>query len=176
MRINLLDISEDGHEFTVKRKEEKDVDEKVAAAVENLKDFSFRIFIQKTGDIYTTTGDYSVSQKDIECSLCAEDMELPIKNKFTEFLMNETKADQKGHAPHSGLNIDSDKDVTFVTGHELDLGEFIAEMLALAVPLYPRCLDTAACEKRQAENQKYYQESAMKGHPAFSVLSKLKKD
>lgn len=174
MRINLLDIGEDGHEFKFKWKEEKDIDGKVSQAVENLKDFSFRIFIQKTGDIYTTTGDYTLAQ-DTECSLCAEDIKLPIKNKFTEFLMNETKADQKGHAPHSGLNIENEQDVTFVTGHELDMGEFIAEMLALAVPLYPRCADTAACEARQKDNQKYMEKSVMAGHPAFSVLSKLKK-
>lgn len=174
MKINLLDIGEEGHEFKLRWNEEKAVDLKVAEAVENLKNFQFRIFIQKTGDIYTTQGDYMI-EYDQECSLCAEDLTLPLKGRFTEYLMNETKADQKGHAPHNGLNIESQHEVTFVQHHELDLGEFIAELFALAVTPYPKCADVKACEERQEENRKYYEAQSLKGHPAFSVLSKLKK-
>jgi uncharacterized metal-binding protein YceD (DUF177 family) len=174
MKINLLDISEDGHEFKLKFHDEKQVDEKVLAAVEGLKDFNFKIFIQKTGDIYTAQGEYSIEQ-DRECSLCAEEILLPIQKKFTEYLMNEGKAEQKGHTPHNGLNIHSEQDVTFVKDHEFDIGEFAAEIFALVTTPYPKCLDTAACEERQKENEKYYKEKHEIGHPAFSVLSKLKK-
>jgi uncharacterized metal-binding protein YceD (DUF177 family) len=174
MIINLLDIGEEGHEFKVKWKDEKAVDEKVLQIVEGLKDFQFKVFLQKAGDIYTATGDYSISQES-ECSLCAEDISLPIKNRFTEYIVNQTKADQKGHAPHSGLNVDSKQEVMFVEHNELDLGVFMSELFALAVTPYPKCLDKAACEKRQEANRKYYVEEKEKGHPAFSVLSKLKK-
>ncbi len=174
MRINLQDIGEEGHEFKLKWREEKAVDEKVRLAVESIKNFQFRIFIQKTGDIYTAMGDYAIDY-DQECSLCAEDITLPLKGRFTEYLMNQTKADQKGHAPHNGLNIDSQHEVTFVQHHELELGEFIAELFTLAVTPYPKCIDTKACEERQEENRRYVEAQSLKGHPAFSVLSKLKK-
>lgn len=174
MIINLLDIGEEGHEFTVKWKDEKIVDEKVSLAVDGLKGFDFKVFIVKTGDIYTAQGTYSISQEQ-ECSLCAEDISLPIKNKFTEFIVNETKADQKGHAPHSGLNVDSKQEVTFVQHHELHMADFISDMFALAVSPYPKCSDKAACEKRQEDNKKYYVKDEAKTHPAFSVLEKLKK-
>ncbi len=174
MKINLLDIGEDGHEFKFKWHDEKTIDQKVADIVEGLKGFQFRIFIQKTGDIYTAQGDYSLEQ-DHECSLCAEDILLPIKNKFTEYLMNQSKVHQKGHTPHSGLNIESQQEVTFVQDYELDLSEFIAETFALAITPYPKCSDVPACEQRQKDNTKYIQNANETGHPAFSVLSKLKK-
>lgn len=174
MKINLLDIGEEGHEFKVKHRDEKAVDEKVFSTLEGIKSFQFRVFIQKTGDIYTAQGDYSLDQ-DQECSLCAEEMVFPIKNRFTEFIVNQTKAEQKGHAPHNGLNIESEQEVTFVQHHELDLADFITEIFALAVTPYPKCLDTKACEERQKDNKKYLYEGKEKGHPAFSVLSKLKK-
>lgn len=174
MKINLLDIGEEGHEFSVKSKDEKAIDEKVAQIVEGLKEFELKVFIQKAGDIYTAQGTYSVSQEQ-ECSLCAEDISLPIKNKFTEYIVNETKADQKGHAPHSGLNVDSKLEVTFVQHNELDMGEFISDLFALAVSPYPKCLDKDACEKRQENNKKYYAQEKLKANPAFAVLEKLKK-
>ncbi len=174
MRINLLDIGEEGHEFTVKSKDEKAIDEKVAQAVAGLKEFEFKVFIQKAGDIFTAQGTYMISQEQ-ECSLCAEDISLPIKNKFTEFIVNETKADQKGHAPHTGLNVDSKQEVTFVQHHELEMADFIGDMFALAVSPYPKCLDKAACEVRQENNKKYYVKDEPKTHPAFAVLEKLKK-
>ena len=59
MKINLLDISEEGHEFSVKSKDEKAIDEKVAQIVDGLKEFELKVFIQKAGDIYTAQGTYS---------------------------------------------------------------------------------------------------------------------
>jgi uncharacterized metal-binding protein YceD (DUF177 family) len=174
MKINLLDISEEGHEFSIKSKDEKAIDEKVADVVDGLKEFEFKVFIQKAGDIYTAQGTFLISQEQ-ECSLCAEDISLPIQSKFTEFIVNETKADQKGHAPHSGLNVESKQEVTFVQHHELDMAEFISDMFAFAVSPYPKCMDQAACEKRQESNKKYYAQEKPKVNPAFSVLEKLKK-
>lgn len=174
MRINLLDIGEEGHEFAFKMGEERDVDKSVLEILPQLKNYKFRIFIQKTGDIFTAVGEYTLENEDI-CSLCAYDISMPVKNKFTEYLMNESKADQKGHAPHNGLNIESEQEVTFVQGYEFDLADFVSELFSLNVPAYPKCLDQQACQERQKENKKYYVENQQKGHSAFSVLEKLKK-
>jgi len=175
MKINLLDIGEEGHEFKYAFGEEKDIDVLLTEAIEGLNDCAFQVNILKTGDIFTATGRFTIEKDDV-CSKCGQDLLLPIDHKFTEFLMNETGADQKGHAPHSGLNLENDQEVTFVQGYELDLGEFIREQVAVAIPSYPVCADKAACQERQKEYQKYFVEDEKpKGHPAFAVLGELKK-
>jgi len=176
VRVNLLDIGEEGHEFTLKMGEEEIVDNMVHGAIDGIKDFDFQVRIFKTGDIFTTDGKFTF-QKEDQCSWCGNDIVTPVKSKFIEYLMNETRAehDQKGHAPHSGLNLENEQEVTFVQGYELDLGEFIREQFAIATPNYPKCTDEKACQDRQKENQKHIDTVGMKGHPAFSVLEKLKK-
>jgi uncharacterized protein len=176
MKINLLDIGEEGHEFKYVMGEEPDIDAVVKEAIEDINDCAFNVNILKTGDIFTATGRFTLEKDDV-CSKCGQDIQLPIDHKFTEFLMNETsaEADQKGHAPHSGLNLENDQEVTFVQGHVLDLGEFIREQIAVAIPTYPVCADSKACEARQKENQKYYAEEKTAGHPAFAVLGELQK-
>lgn len=176
MKINLLDIGEEGHEFKYAMGEEKDVDAVVKEAIDDLNDCAFQVNIQKTGDIFTATGRFTIEKDDV-CSRCGQDIQQAIDHKFTEFLMNETDTDQKGHAPHSGLNLDNDQEVTFVQGFELDLGEFIREQVAVAIPSYPVCADKVACEERRKEYKKYFVEDEKPaGHPAFSVLGQLKAD
>ncbi len=174
MKINLLDIGEEGHEFKYIMGEEPDIDVVMQETFEGLNDCAFQVQIQKTGDIFTANGRFTLEKDDV-CSKCGQDFVLPVDHKFTEFLMNEIDAEQKGHAPHSGLNIENTQEVTFVQGFELDLGEFIREQVAVAVPSYPACADKKACEVRQKEHQQYYAEEKTAGHPAFAVLSKLKK-
>ena len=174
MKINLLDIGEEGHEFKYVMGEEKDIDDVLKETIDDLNDCAFNVTILKTGDIFTATGRFTLEKDDV-CSKCGQDIQIPIDHKFTEFLMNETSADadQKGHAPHSGLNLQNDQEVTFVQGYELDLGEFIREQMAVAIPSYPACADTKACETRQKDYQKYYVEEKAAGHPAFAVLADL---
>ncbi len=176
MRINLLDIGEEGHEFTGRLGEDAEVDRLVRESIEDLKTYDYRVHISKAGDIFTAAGRIGLEKGD-QCSSCGHDINTKVDRKFTEYLMNETgeAAQQKGHAPHSGLNLNNDQEVTFVQGFELNLGDFVREQLAIAAPLYPRCADQAACLARQKEIQKYMAEEKAPGHPAFSVLSKLKK-
>jgi uncharacterized protein len=175
MKINLLDIGEEGHEFKYVRGEEPDIDKIVQETIDGLNDCAFNVNIMKTGDIFTATGRFTLEKDDV-CSKCGQDIQIPIDHKFTEFLMNESRddADQKGHAPHSGLNLENDQEVTFVQGHVLDLGEFIREQVAVAIPSYPVCADKAACEARQKDYKKYFVEEKTAGHPAFAVLGQLK--
>ena len=174
MLINLLDIGEEGHEFNYSMGDEPPVDKLIHEALENLTDYTFKVNILKTGDIFTATGRFTVEKDDV-CSKCGYDIHTPINQQFTEFLMNEPDTDLKGHSPHTGLNLENPQEVTFVQGFVLDLGEFIREQLAVAIPAYPVCADQDACGERQKENLRYYAEEKAKGHPAFAVLSDLKK-
>lgn len=175
-RINLLDIGEEGYEFTYKKGDEAELDKAASEAVEGLKDFEFTVNIMKTGDIYTAQGSFRLEKND-QCSLCAADIEAPVKTRFVEYLMNEARGmEQKGHAPHSGLNLENDQEVTFVHHHELHVTEFMRELFAVSVIPYPKCADVKACEKRQQENAAHLDKIRLEGHPAFSVLEKLKKN
>lgn len=175
MIINLLDIGEEGHEFSYTMGDEAPVDKLIAETLDNVNDYAFKVNIMKTGDIYTANGRFTLEKDDV-CSKCGHDIHTPINQKFTEFLMNESHPDQKGHAPHSGLNIENQQEVTFVTGHQLDLGDFMREQFAVAIPSYPACADKVACGERQKEYEKYFvKEEKVQGHPAFAVLSDLKK-
>lgn len=174
MKINLLDIGEDGHTFEYGRGDEATLDTVVNEVVTGLKSFHIKIHILPAGDIYTAQGEFTLQRAD-ECSLCAEDIVTPIKSKFLEYLMKASEREAKGHAPHNGLNLENTQEVTFINGTEFDLADFIREQFAVSIPPYPKCLDKQACEERQKENKKYLEGKEMKGHPAFSVLNKLKK-
>jgi len=174
MHINLLDITEEGHTFEYKRGDEVDLDAVVDTIIGGVNDFNVKVHLAEAGDIYMATGEFTLDHDD-ECSLCAEDINTPVKAKFNEYLMKADEREAKGHAPHNGLNLDSQQEVTFVEGYDLDMADFIREQFAIAIPPYPKCLDKAACEARQKENAKHYEAQKMTGHPAFSVLDQLKK-
>jgi hypothetical protein len=174
MRINLLDLGDEGRDFEYKKGDEAVLDNLVAEVIPEVCDFSVKVHLLPAGDIYLAQGSFTLKRND-ECSLCAADMTEPIKGKINEYLMKEQE-DMKGHAPHNGLNLDSKQEVTFVPGLDLDLAEFFREQFAASISPYPKCTDTAACEERQKENKKYYDDQKLEGHPAFSVLGQLKAD
>lgn len=174
MHINLLDISEEGHTFEYKRGDEQLLDTVIDTIIGGVKDFEVKVNIIEAGDIYLAQGNFTFG-RDEECSLCAEDIQVQVKTKFSEYLVKADSRDAKGHAPHNGLNLDSQEEVTFVEGYVLDMADFIREQFAIAIPPYPKCADQKACETRQKENLKHAEKQRMTGHPAFSVLDQLKK-
>jgi uncharacterized metal-binding protein YceD (DUF177 family) len=175
LRVNLLDIGEEGHTFEYGRGEEPELDAVVNEVVDGLRDFHVKVNIMPAGDIYVAQGDFTLQRED-ECSLCAEDITTPIKSKFSEYLMKAPEGDVKGHAPHNGLNLENTQEVTFVPGNDFDMADFIREQFAFSVTPYPRCADVKACEERQKENKKYYEAKHEIGHPAFAALKNLKKN
>jgi uncharacterized metal-binding protein YceD (DUF177 family) len=176
LRINLLDIGEEGHTFEYGRGDEPELDKVVNEVVEGLGDFHVKVNILPAGDIYVAQGDFTLQRQD-ECSLCAADITTPIKNKFSEYLMKAPSGEElKGHAPHNGLNLESTQEVTFVPGNVFDMADFIREQFAFSVSPYPKCLEVKECEERQAENKKYYEDKHKIGHPAFATLKNLKKN
>lgn len=170
--INLLDISESGKEFTFKKGEDKELDTQLSSVIDDLKNYSVKLTLTSAGDIYTAIGQF-VIQKGDQCSLCAEDLVVDETTAFTEYLVLQ-ESDVEGHAPHSGLNYETTQETYFIESLEFDVFSFLREIMAAAISLYPKCKDTDACNERQKVIKEKMEANALKGHPAFSVLKKLK--
>lgn len=176
LTVNLKDIGDAGQEFSYSPGQEEDLDKLLKSLFGELPEFKAEFSIVAIGDVFIAKG-FVQSQMIAQCSLCGEDMNSPIQRKFSEYLVKEEPRSAEGHAPHSGLDIDNEQEVTFFKSYEFNLGNFLREQFAVAMPDYPKCEDEKACENRQKENSKFLDVEPLKqqGHPAFSVLSQLKK-
>jgi uncharacterized metal-binding protein YceD (DUF177 family) len=172
MMINLADINESGKDFDFKKGTDQALDIQIESVVESLKDFDVHVKFTRAGDIYMAVGKFSLKKEDI-CSLCAEDLLQNINKTFTEYLVIQD-SQQEGHAPHSGLNYESTQETYFIKSQDLDVFEFLREVIAGGVSLYPKCEDTVVCKKRQSELLEKMSEKA-KGFSAFAALEQLKK-
>lgn len=171
--INLSDISEAGKDFDFKKGSDKDLDAHLESVIESLGDYTVHCHLASAGDIYTAVGNFHLKKEDL-CSLCGEDMTLDQTTKFSEYVVVETSK-EVGHAPHSGLNYETTQETYFIDSMSFDVFAFFREIIAAALPPYPKCSDTAKCEKVQAELKAAVEAKNRQGHPAFSVLEKLKK-
>lgn len=174
MIIRLLDITEDGEDFDYKKGDESDLDQQFTEVLGFLPDYSVECHIQALGNVYSAQGQIQTTAKDT-CSLCGEDLELPLAFKFNEYLIKNDDREADGHAPHTGLDIDSASEATFFDSYDFDLGDFLREQLVIAIPNYPKCPANQGCEERQVEIQKKLDQVGLQGHPAFAVLKDLKK-
>lgn len=174
MIIRLKDITEEGEDFEYKKGDEQTLDAGFKEALGYLPEFQVKCHIQELGNVYSAQGNIHTTAKDT-CSLCGEDLEIPIQHKFNEYLIKAEDRQADGHAPHTGLDTDLNAEATFFESYDFDLGDFLREQLVVAIPTYPRCEDKKACEERQLEIKKILDESNSAGHPAFEVLKNLKK-
>lgn len=171
--INLADINETGKDFDFKKGGDKALDDQLFGVIENLKDYSIHLHLKNAGDIYIADGNYKIVKDDL-CSLCGEDLVQNLNTKFTEYLVVEEEKEQEGHAPHSGLNYETDKETYFIESLDLDVFDFLREIMAASVPLYPKCETVSKCEATRAELQAKL-EATNRGASPFAVLEKLKK-
>lgn len=174
MIIRLLDITEEGEDFDYEKGDEPKLDQQFKDALGFLPDYKVHCKIQELGNLYSANGRIQTTAKDV-CSLCGEDLELPLDHKFTEYLVKKEDREVEGHAPHTGLDIESQAEATFFDSYDFDLGDFLREQLVVAIPNYPRCLETKSCDERQKEIKAKLENAGSPGHPAFAVLKNLKK-
>lgn len=172
MFINLADINESGKDFDFKKGTDQALDAQISSVVEDLKDFNVQVKFTRAGDIYLATGKFNL-QKDDLCSLCGEDMVQNVNMPFTEYLVMQDST-QEGHAPHSGLNYETTQETYFIESQELDVFEFLREVMVGGVSLYPKCDNTVTCEKTRTELLNKMSEKA-KGFSPFAALEQLKK-
>ncbi len=172
--INLADINEAGRQFDFTKGKDKALDEQLGSVIENLKEYSIHLHLAGAGHVYIATGDFQLT-KDDQCSLCGEDIMDKPKKSFTEYLLVEPKSVQaEGHAPHSGLNYETDKETYFLESQEMDVFDFLREIIAASISPYPKCEDTVKCEKTRSALQAKIEADARKGMSPFSVLENLK--
>lgn len=140
------------------------------------------IFVK--GFIYPLKGGFDVSGEfeakiDTECSFCAKDMSIPVKEKFHEMMMLEGKIARQLQE----VDVDpNDLEIHYVNGNEINLRPFIDEMIAVNMPIQPKCTTEVTKDGRPAciegsSYEKYLQEnheSPLKS--PFDVLKTLKKN
>lgn len=172
--INLADINESGKEFDFSINGDKALDEQLNSVIDDLKSYQVHLKLMRAGHIFIASGNYTLQKGDL-CSLCGEDIVDNAKNKFNEYLVVEEKSkQQEGHAPHSGLNYETDQETYFIESLEFDVFEFLREVIASSLPMYPKCEDTVKCEKTRSSLQNKMEETSKKGMSPFSVLESLK--
>jgi uncharacterized metal-binding protein YceD (DUF177 family) len=76
----------------------------------------------------------------VTCSFCAHDYKLAINQKFHEIFLI---AARKKHSLVEGASgpLDPEIDVTELTEDEINFGEYMREIIALAEPFQPPCED-----------------------------------
>lgn len=172
--INLADINETGKEFAFKKGGDKALDAQLDAVINDLKDYDVQLKLANAGHIYIANGRFHVQRGEL-CSLCGDDIIDNAKRLFNEYLVVEEKSKQlEGHAPHSGLNYETDEETYFIESLDLDVFEFLREVIASSLPLYPKCEDTEKCAKTQAQILAKVEDTTKKAMSPFAVLETLK--
>lgn len=177
MKIRLNEIPEDGRNYIFNRQtaelnnvlqdliQNNSYDVNIDIKPLNTKDFTI------IGHIKTKTYE--------QCSLCAEDFELPIEKKINEILIPSQQEDRTGKYAKtsptmvSSSEVEGQVSVSEYSKQQFDLGEFLHEAVAIEVPFNPHC---AACEKKDSEQSFVYDEKMgeeTKPNP-FKALKGLK--
>lgn len=176
MRINLSEIPSEGRTFDFSNK-----DGKITHDIKDLVQdhpYEFSIRISPIGGAYEVRGQGKSSVDEV-CSMCGEDLVLPIERKVYEYLIVEDERPRGSKNTHGNQSLDLNgkgPETTYLPNSQFNLGEFVHEQIALAWPEYPEC-NTPECKKRHDEALAPYavtDEEVVKGHPAFSVLQNLK--
>jgi uncharacterized metal-binding protein YceD (DUF177 family) len=140
--------------------------------------------IHVNGFIYPLKGGFDVNgeidaQIGTECSFCAKNMTVPVKEKFHEMMMLEGKIARQ----LKEVEIDPhDLEIHYVNGNEIDLRPIVDEIVGVNMPIQPKCTTETTRDGHPAciegsPYQKYLQEnpeSPLKN--PFDVLKTLKKN
>jgi uncharacterized protein len=138
MIINLLDIPQEGQSFTINRN--------LGDFNESLRDLigaadylcEFRITPMQSGT-FDLQGYIQTNSHD-DCSRCGDDFPMAIHQKFKEILMPELETPRNGFYAKANHFSDLKKDdlaVVEVRGHLFNMGDFVHEVVGLALPLNP---------------------------------------
>ncbi len=179
MRINLNEIPAEGqtYEFTRKTGELNDILTDLLAK----NPYDVKLFIKPMGNAFEMNG-HIESHKEGLCSKCGSDMQLPLVQDVKEILIEEPKEYRKDQAVHGNgaVNFLGDgPSVVHYRGSYFNVDDYIHEAFALAEPFYPECGENDCKNLKEVEARLRELEAKANlekpvGHPAFSVLEKLK--
>ena len=129
--------------------------------------------IYRAGDKFLLEGEFSGGFQ-LRCDRCLEPYHQDLKSTFNLFL---TLAEPVNEFKEVEL-LDQDLAVEFIKGQEIDLGNIVKEQVFLSMPMKTICSEDCSglCSKCGGNIKR--RECRCKreaGHPAFSILEKLKK-
>ncbi|MEQ1877787.1 MAG: DUF177 domain-containing protein [Bdellovibrionia bacterium] len=174
MIIRLHEIPKEGKSFHVDREtgELDDVLNDLIGEQEYKTDFQ----VLPVGQAFDLRGTIHTALKE-QCSFCASEFELPLKESFHELILKDDAKKLTGlkdFSPDEGVSVSvADNGLTY------NVGNFIREIIALAEPSQPVCREgckglCATCGTNlNEESCRCAKEKNIKVHP-FSVLKKLK--
>lgn len=179
MRINLLEIPEEGREYIFESSR--------GELVAQLKDlvhgepFRIRVFIRPLSSLYEIQGEFEV-RTPLICGACAEPFRLDVKKNFRELLMVGEQLDRRDKGSKvnhlSDLEDDDGSFCSHLDNSMFDAGEFIHEQIAFSEPTHP--LGCPSGNREACENYKRFQDQLPSSTPAeksdspFLVLKNLK--
>jgi len=179
MRINLNEIPAEGRSYEFSR-----ATGELNAALADLLEknpYEVELFIKPMGNAFEMSGRL-VSRKQTLCSKCGFEIDLPLSQNVKEFLIEEPKEYRKDQAVHGNGAVDFLADGPGVTHYKspfFNIDDYVHEAFALAEPTYPECgvndcKNLKEVEAKLRELEMSFAAEQKPGHPAFSVLEKLK--
>lgn len=181
-KIELRDLPADGREFVYNR-ETGEMNESLKELIQD-NPYEVKFRMTPMGNTFDLRGEIA-TRLDLQCSLCATDYKLPVKQSLHELIVVQKplhKGDQQTRANHAHELADSGPDYIVLTDEVFDAAEYVHEVIALAEPLRPLCApeaeDGCANSKERPDRPwlSYGQEERDKGirvNP-FQVLEKMK--
>jgi uncharacterized metal-binding protein YceD (DUF177 family) len=172
MIIDLKSIDENGKAFIFDRKSEG-----LKSSFDDLlgqNDFNIEIDIKPLGNTFQVKG-YINSHSLDSCSKCGYEIDVPLKGSINEIIVIEKARPRNTQVSQSQQNFDSSgPSVTYVNDSTIDLFEFLHEMIAANLNLYPICQDQQKCETQQFKLAIEEVKEVKVGHPGFAALKNLK--
>lgn len=172
MRIDLQNIDDDGKSFHC-----KDLSEDLKGSFKDLigdNDFKIDFEIRPLGNTFQVLGQMETRYSDV-CSLCAEDIQVPLQARINEILVIEEKRPRNAQVSQSQQNFDpTNPAATYLNEPYLEADEFLHEIMAAAFHNFPSCVDKEACEERQIQLKEKIANQQSLGHPGFEALKGIK--
>jgi uncharacterized protein len=175
MIIKLNEINDDGEDFDF-----SSADEELAEGLSDVlkgKPFTAQLRIVPAGDAFDVQGNFSVKVPEM-CSLCAQDIDVPVKERFHEILLvgMKNKTDIKGSSEDFE---DPDLNATHIKNFEFNVADFLREQILLAMPIQPKCSETCQglcviCGEDRNQKDCGHNPLEIPKKSAFSVLKDLK--
>lgn len=169
MTIDLTLIDEQGKSFDF-----DELSDELDGVFDDLIDsapFKIHVEIKPLGNSYQVQG-RAHSHYDDTCSRCGYEISVPIQAKINEIVVIEKERPRNTQVSQSRQNFDSaNPAVTYLNAPSLDLAEFLHEIFAASIEIYPACTDSEKCKKQQHTQAL---DEKTPGHPAFDALKDFK--
>ena len=180
MLINLLEIPDNGKSYTCNRRtaELNEVLQDLIGDIPHEAEFTIRPLNSGTFELI---GHIKTEAPD-QCSRCGIDIRFKIEEKFKEMMLPEL--DQPRNTTYSKANhfsemVNDDLSVVDYSGHHFNMGEYLHEVVGLAIPFNPAPElsakgDCSLCLKPIQDSGFSYSEEIEEPESPFSVLKGIK--